>query len=384
MPSAYKSKGKGRDARQSRSRNTTPSSASAPTIPGPPLQNYLENDVTKLIDLANGQYADVLDLLAAQNIPDSKTLEALVEHLKSLSDMADARGEVCNAGMREMSQKRKEVMEDQELDREVRDRARLKRETEEEDDIHKGGKLKKRKERASGKEERPLTHGAHQVGRQDGAETKIEGGKRTNSALYFHPLFSLATHLFSTLHFTPYSPLFRHVLTFPAASPASKISKRAASDDSSSLSPPSMMSPNGVTTAGDGPAPPGSPGSETSNESHQPEPAPAVPQIQVFGDNPLKFDDPTIYNIRDVLPDMTDEDKKEIYSVARFPKSDLAHMLAGVAPDKDFSNAKPSNQVSANTFLTYIEPYVRPLTEEDIAWLRERVGQLQLSPCDTS
>jgi transcriptional adapter 3 len=105
MPSAYKSKGKGRDARQSRSRNTTPSSASAPTIPGPPLQNYLENDVTKLIDLANGQYADVLDLLAAQNIPDSKTLEALVEHLKSLSDMADARGEVCNAGMREMSQK---------------------------------------------------------------------------------------------------------------------------------------------------------------------------------------------------------------------------------------------------------------------------------------
>ncbi|KAJ6080319.1 hypothetical protein N7467_010072 [Penicillium canescens] len=332
MPSAYKSKGKGRDARQSRSRNTTPSSASAPTIPGPPLQNYLENDVTKLIDLANGQYADVLDLLAAQNIPDSKTLEALVEHLKSLSDMADARGEVCNAGMREMSQKRKEVMEDQELDREVRDRARLKRETEEEDDIHKGGKLKKRKERASGKEERPLTHGAHQVGRQDGAETKIEG----------------------------------------AASPASKISKRAASDDSSSLSPPCMMSPNGVTTAGDRPAPPGSPGSETSNESHQPEPAPAVPQIQVFGDNPLKFDDPTIYNIRDVLPDMTDEDKKEIYSVARFPKSDLAHMLAGVAPDKDFSNAKPSNQVSANTFLTYIEPYVRPLTEEDIAWLRER------------
>ncbi|KAJ6045025.1 uncharacterized protein N7446_003227 [Penicillium canescens] len=326
MPSAYKSKGKGRDARQSRSRNTTPSSASAPTIPGPPLQNYLENDVTKLIDLANGQYADVLDLLAAQNIPDSKTLEALVEHLKSLSDMADARGEVCNAGMREMSQKRKEVMEDQELDREVRDRARLKRETEEEDDIHKGGKLKKRKERASGKEERPLTHGAHQVGRQDGAETKIEG----------------------------------------AASPASKNSKRAASDDSSSLSPPSMMSPNGVTTAGDGPAPPAPPGLK------QPEPAPAVPQIQVFGDNPLKFDDPTIYHIRDVLPDMTDEDKKEIYSVARFPKSDLAHMLAGVAPDKDFSNAKPSNQVSANTFLTYIEPYVRPLTEEDIAWLRER------------
>jgi hypothetical protein len=101
--------------------------------------------------------------------------------------------------------------------------------------------------------------------------------------------------------------------------------------------------------------------------------------VQVFGDNPLKFDDPTIYNIRDVLPGMTDDERKEIYSVAHFPKTDLAHMAAGVAPDKDFSNAKPSNQVSANTFQTYIEPYVRPLTEEDIAWLKERVGQLRLN-----
>lgn len=176
MPSAYKSKGKGRDARQSRSRNTTPSGASAPTIPTLPIQSYMENDVTKLIEVASGQYSDVLDLVAAQNIPDSKTLETLVEHLKSLSDMADARGEVCNAGMREMSQKRKDVMDDPDLDREVRERSKLKRETEEDDEIHKGGKLKKRKERASTKEERPLNHGAHEVARQDGAETKIEGG----------------------------------------------------------------------------------------------------------------------------------------------------------------------------------------------------------------
>ncbi|CAG8939778.1 unnamed protein product [Penicillium salamii] len=332
MPSAYKSKGKGRDARQSRSRNTTPSGASAPTIPTLPIQSYMENDVTKLIEIASGQYSDVLDLVAAQNIPDSKTLETLVEHLKSLSDMADARGEVCNAGMREMSQKRKDVMDDPDLDREVRERSKLKRETEEDDDIHKGGKLKKRKERASTKEERPLNHGAHEVARQDGAETKIEG----------------------------------------AASPASKNSKNAPSDESSSLSPPSMMSPNGANPAADGPAAPGSPGSETSTDSHQPDPAPAVPHVQIFGDNPLEYDDPTVYDIREVLEGMTDDEKKEIYSVARFPKTDLAHMAAGVAPDKDFSNAKPSNQVSANTFLTYIEPYVRPLTEEDIAWLRER------------
>lgn len=175
MPSAYKSKGKGRDARQSRSRNTTPSNAGGAAAAS--LPSYLENDVTKLIDVANGQYTELLELVAAPNIPDSKTLETLVEHLNNLSDLADTRGEVFNAGMREMSQKRKEVMEDQELSHEVADRAKLKRETEDDDDpIHKG-KVKKRKDRSSIKEERPLSHGAHEIARQDGAETKVEGGK---------------------------------------------------------------------------------------------------------------------------------------------------------------------------------------------------------------
>lgn len=65
--------------------------------------------------------------------------------------------------------------------------------------------------------------------------------------------------------------------------------------------------------------------------------------------------------------------KREIYSVAHFPPSDLQHMMAGVPPDKDFSNAKPTNQVNANTFLTWVDPFVRPLTEEDIAFLKEKV-----------
>ena len=139
-----------------------------------------------------------------------------------------------------------------------------------------------------------------------------------------------------------------------------------------------MLSPNGAATGGNGAADPGSPQSESSEDSHQPEPQPAIPQVQVFGENPLQFDDPTVYHVRDVTPDMGDDEKKEIYSVASFPKSDLAHMLAGVPPDKDFSNAKPSNQVSANTFLTWVEPYVRALTEEDIAWLKERVSSPRL------
>ena len=120
------------------------------------------------------------------------------------------------------------------------------------------------------------------------------------------------------------------------------------------------------------PAASSSPNDSTS--SHQPEPAPAVPQLQVFGPDPLRFDDPTIYHIRHATPDMTVEQKKDIYAVARFPASDLRHLLPGTPPDKDFSNTKPTNQVSANTFLSYIDPFVRPLTEEDVAFLKERVG----------
>ena len=74
-----------------------------------------------------------------------------------------------------------------------------------------------------------------------------------------------------------------------------------------------------------------------------------------------------------MLPNMTDEQKAAIYGVTSFPKDDLADLVAGVVPDKDFSNAKPSNQVNANTFAAYLEPYLRPLNEEDLAWLKERV-----------
>jgi transcriptional adapter 3 len=71
---------------------------------------------------------------------------------------------------------------------------------------------------------------------------------------------------------------------------------------------------------------------------------------------------------------MTDEEKMEIYGVTSFPHDDLSDLIAGVPPDKDFSNAKPSNQVNANTFQTYLEPYLRPLTEEDLGFLKERVS----------
>ena len=155
-----------------------------------------------------------------------------------------------------------------------------------------------------------------------------------------------------------------------------KRQRTTASGSSSSLSPASQLQSPAVAThaqgAESGRASPTL--SSSSDDSHQPPPAASILQYQTFGADPLAFDDPTIYHIREVNPKMTDKEKKEIYGVASFPHNDLSDLVAGVSPDKDFSNAKPSNQVNANTFQTYLEPYLRPLTDEDMAFLKERVS----------
>ncbi|GAM91617.1 hypothetical protein ANO11243_096690 [Dothideomycetidae sp. 11243] len=112
--------------------------------------------------------------------------------------------------------------------------------------------------------------------------------------------------------------------------------------------------------------------SSASELTHQPPPAPTVANYQSFGDDPTQYDDPTIYDIREVTPDMTEEEKKAIYCVADYPHDDLHDLTPGTPPDMDFSNAKPANQVAFTTFMTYLEGYVRPLTEEDVAFLKER------------
>ena len=150
--------------------------------------------------------------------------------------------------------------------------------------------------------------------------------------------------------------------------------KRDELRSSSSLSPASQLAspkeaPANVHPPGLSPST-----SSSSTDTRQPQSAVSVAQYQTFGPDPSTFDDPTIYHIREVKDDMTEEEKREIYCVNSFPKSDLSHLIAGTLPDKDFSNAKPTNQVNANTFAAYIDPYVRPLTEEDMAWLKERVS----------
>jgi transcriptional adapter 3 len=109
-----------------------------------------------------------------------------------------------------------------------------------------------------------------------------------------------------------------------------------------------------------------------SGDSHADQ-QPALPLYKrAFGDDPSKTYDPTVYDIRPILEGMTDAELREIYSVAQWPESDLHDLTAGDPPDMDFSNAKPANQVNYSTFQTYLEPFIRPFTEEDVAFLKER------------
>ncbi len=113
--------------------------------------------------------------------------------------------------------------------------------------------------------------------------------------------------------------------------------------------------------------------SESSEEEHQPPPAPAIPHLMTFGDDPWDYSDPTIYEIKDVTPEMSDKEKKKIFSVADYPHDDLSDLIPGDPPGKDFStNKQVGTQVQFNTFATFAESYSRSFNEEDLAWLRER------------
>lgn len=111
---------------------------------------------------------------------------------------------------------------------------------------------------------------------------------------------------------------------------------------------------------------------ESSSEDEGAPPKRQMPAAQTFGEDPSTFPDPTIYEIREVHEGMSDEEKKEIYSVAVYPRNDISHLIAGDPPDNDFTIAKPTSQINFSTFSTYIDPYFRPFSEEDLAFLRER------------
>ena len=219
MPPPIVKKPKGREGRQSRSRNTTPSSAAeVPTSSIIPANtSYTEIPIASLQVPSNITYDDILERHGGTGgIPDPSHLTIMAKDLKHLSDLASSRGDACNQGMRVLSEKRKSLLleeeREKELEREQALRAReseerrtLKREAEDDEDLkeRKSGKQKKqRKERSAVRDpERPPNHGAHGLARQDGLDLPLEGELHT---FLLSPTVNIAcgVTLFDTLYNT--------------------------------------------------------------------------------------------------------------------------------------------------------------------------------------
>ncbi|KAI1498187.1 histone acetyltransferase subunit 3 [Biscogniauxia marginata] len=317
MPPAPSQKGtgkKGAGVIRQRSRNTTPMSVppSSARIPSPEIieTEFLE---LKLEHMRPTTYDDLVDQSASNAvIPDSKSLDGLIARLSKLNEIIKRRENWCDKGMRLVAAHRKSHVDER--------REESRREGGEE--AEKRANKKKRKAN----------------------DTLAPGDANTERS----------------------SPL---------RDSSSKPRKLSRDNDSasSSLSPVAPATPGAMEV--DEKTKLDKKEEEEEEESSEDEGAPPrreAPQSQTFGEDPSTFPDPTVYEIREAKPGMSIEELKEIYSVAVFPKTDLADQIAGDPPDKDFSNAKPSNQISFSTFSTYIEPYFRPFAEEDLAFLRER------------
>ena len=133
----------------------------------------------------NISYDSVLDRHGGGgNIPDPTHLDTISRDLKMLAQLATARGDANTKGMRDLSDRRKQILEEErEREREQariqaeEERKNLKREAED-DEVEresKAGKQKKKKEQSVPREERPLNHGAHGLARQDGLDLPLEG-----------------------------------------------------------------------------------------------------------------------------------------------------------------------------------------------------------------
>jgi transcriptional adapter 3 len=168
MPNfAQKSNAKkgGRDsnARRSRSRNTTPGVTRPVEMETP----FLE---VRMKPFSISSYDEIVEQQSGSAIPDSKSLDALMDRIQNLLKEVEARGSASDRGMRMLAGLRKDRLEEVEAERrDEEQKERLRREAaEEEERGRKANKQKKRKDTSRAREERPLAHGAHGVAPQDG------------------------------------------------------------------------------------------------------------------------------------------------------------------------------------------------------------------------
>ncbi|KFG80056.1 putative transcriptional regulator Ngg1 [Metarhizium anisopliae] len=284
------------------SRNSTP--APAPSASLPPQEFYDPDYLnTRVILFRNLSYDDLVDQSAVNaTVPDSKSVDAMLEKLKNLVNIMEKRSTFYDRGMRHLADERKK---------------------------------------------RPDDYDMRVDGEPEGKRTKHKRKKGSDS-------------------------LGQEDLSSPLKDAKRKHSRGASA--SSSLSPPAAGSPSAMDVDKKAKEEDKEDGEdeESSSEDEGAPPKRQLPAAQTFGEDPSTFPDPTVYEIRPVHEGMSDEERKEIYSVAVYPRNDLANLIAGDPPDNDFSNAKPSSQINFSTFSTYIDPYFRPFSEEDLAFLRER------------
>jgi transcriptional adapter 3 len=187
-PMGGKSKPKVRDGRQSQSRNTTPGSiVSVPiNVVGPSNTMHPDTPMSGLVEPSTTSYEDILGRHSGGGIPDPRHLEHMARDLTNIDRLADSKGETFDTLIRELARMQKdridEEREREKLKRELEEKEILKRVAEEEDDARgrRATKPKKlKKERSDIREERPLTHGAHGVARQDGLDLPTKGMYRT-------------------------------------------------------------------------------------------------------------------------------------------------------------------------------------------------------------
>lgn len=182
-PLGNRGKHRVKDGQQSRSRNTTPSSVVSGSISNvAQITAYLELAVGSFMVPANLLYEDLLERHGSgSTIPDPTHLEALEADLNALALLAESRERACDKGMRELSNRRKERLEEEQeveqMSRDAEARANLKRAAED-DELErsiKANKVRKRKDRSSVRDERPLAHGTHGTAYQEGSDTTSKG-----------------------------------------------------------------------------------------------------------------------------------------------------------------------------------------------------------------
>lgn len=316
-------KGAGAIARQ-RSRNTTPSSVPVQASLPPIETKQTEHLGLEYEAFRNITYEDVVDQNASSShMPESRSLDGIMNRFQRLQDTLEKRSAFCDRGMRLLASALRARMDEAAAERSREEERQRIEDEERARKANKANKANKKKRKA-----------ADTLAPQDGSIERTSPLRDSNK-----PRKLSRDNDSASSSLSPVAP------ATPGAMDVDEKNKVKTNDDDDSDS-----------SSDDGAPPP-----------------PRLPQANTFGEDPSTFPDPTVYEITKVdWEHMTDEEIKEATSVALYPKSDLADLIAGVPPDKDFSIAKPANQISFTTFSTYVEPYFRPFTEEDLAFLRER------------